>query len=175
MLCHNKVSTVSLKALETFPPPSHASAQLYLHHCENSLVGEGICVHGKVSSVVVENGIFGLPVSCSTIIPVCHVHSTELVVVPVLHCFHAVLQAPRTEKTQHRSSQQTELTGKILITEYFRHVLFLRLTEAGLNCGAWLLISDTCTKATPSLVSPIPPISATCSFNLKPFTTYRTE
>lgn len=47
----------------------------------------------------------------------------------------------------------------------------LRLTEAGLNCGALLLISDTCMIATPSLVSPIPPISAICSFSRKLFTT----
>lgn len=48
----------------------------------------------------------------------------------------------------------------------------LRLTEAGLNCGTLLLMSDTCMMATPSLVKPIPPISAICSLSRKLFTTW---
>lgn len=149
------------------PPPP----RLYLHHCEDPLVGDGISTDSKVSSVVMWNEVSGLPVFRSSIVSVCHIHSSELVVVPVLHRCHVVLHAPQTEKKSPImiTNWSDRLDPKITESIFLR---LLRLTESGLNCGAWLLMSETCMIATPSLVSPMPPISATCSFNLNSFTTY---
>lgn len=69
----------------------------YLHHSQHTLVGGRIRADGKVALGVVGNGVFGLPVSCSAVVSVCHVHAADLVVPPVLHRYHAVLHGPREE------------------------------------------------------------------------------
>lgn len=82
------------------------TSRLYLHHGQDTLVGGRIRTDDKVAFGVVGNGVFGLPVSCSAVVSVCHIHTTDLVVPLVFHCYHSVLHTPEKERKKNKDEHQ---------------------------------------------------------------------
>lgn len=68
--------------------------RLYLYHCQDTLVCDRIRSNVEVAIMIIWNGVFGLPVPCSRVIPVGYVHTADLRALPVFLCFETVLQSP---------------------------------------------------------------------------------
>lgn len=76
----------------------------YLQDCQDSLVCDRIRTDVEVAIGVICDGVFGLPVSCSWVIPVRHVHAADLEALPVFHCRETVLQSANAKDCEQSRS-----------------------------------------------------------------------